>query len=361
MWLWPFLVLLRLQRGCGTLEKEKTDHVALNEQRYRSCDSCPFASASLPHGEFIHLKLTTTDGYGRTGNYVIAIRNAVNLAYICKAVLELPAYDEKGNAFNFSSQRFFDFRSLKGEAPQVPECRNTEATAVHYWFLQFGTRHRDPASPAIRRLPAIDDARAITQINRCLQKYLGICSAEKYCRGLEDVTDKRTVVVHMRHGDVYRSNFTTVDISPEYGQPPLSFYLSIFDFVRPKRVIVVGEPSHKGPVWKALRMLQEHHALRYEVDFRSGRFRDDLRLMICAETFVESRSSVMTLVRLGFASRIFTAGECYQLAFAPLTKIYTCDVSEGYKKYYQLSHTNEASEWVDALLESSHVPRVCQT
>lgn len=358
MWLWPcLLVFLCLNPAYSMLEERNTDQFSLNEQRSRPCDSCLLASASLPQGKFIHMKFSTTHGYGRTGNYIISMRNALNLAYLCKAVLELPALDDEGNAFDFSSHRFFDFRSLKkGDALQAPECRNTEENALYFWFLQFGTHHRQLGSPQIRRLPAIDEVPASTEINRCLREYLGICNSEKYCHGLKDVTNEQTIVVHLRHGDLYPANFTSKDVSPEYGQPPLSFYLSIFDFVKPKRIIIVAEPSHEGPVWKALHVLQEHNALRYEIEFRSGPFREDLRFMLCAETFVESRSSLMSLVRLGFASRIFTAGECYKSTFA---KIYSCGVSEEYKQYYE-RHTNGASEWVDALLQGSQVPHRCQ-
>jgi len=345
----------------GTLEGGTGKHLINYKDRFSFCGNCPYVLSTLTQGNnFIHLKFTTTQGYGRTGNYVIAMRNALNLAYLCKAVLELPAFDHQGNAFSFSSQRFFDFRSVKEGSPlQAPECANTEKDTFYYWFLQFGTHHRVQGSPHIRRLPAMD-AQASTMTNRCLQQYLGICSEEEYCRGLrEDVADEQTVVVHVRHGDIYPSNFSSKHVLPEYGQPPLSFYLSIFDFVRPKRVIIVGEPSFEGPVWKALQVLQKHKALRYHVEFRSEQFRDDFRLMICAKTFVESRSTLMSVVRLGFASRIFTSEECHRpVASAPLRKIYSCDASDDYKKYY-LQHENSAAEWVDALLQSSQVPRAC--
>ena len=160
-----------------------------------------------------------------------------------------------------------------------------------------------------------------------------------------DVTDEQTVVVHVCHGDIYPSNFSSKHVLPEYGQPPLSFYLSVFDFVKPKRVIMVGELSFKGPVWKALQMLQKHKALRYNVEFRSGQFREDLRLMLCAKTFVESRSTLMSVVPLGFARRVFTSEECYRPdASAPLRKVYTCESSNDYKKYYKF-HANSAPEW----------------
>ena len=152
-----------------------------------------------------------------------------------------------------------------------------------------------------------------------------------------DVTDEQTVVVHVCHGDIYPSNFSSKHVLPEYGQPPLSFYLSVFDFVKPKRVIMVGELSFKGPVWKALQMLQKHKALRYNVEFRSGQFREDLRLMLCAKTFVESRSTLMSMVPLGFARRVLTSEECYRPdASAPLRKVYTCESSNDCKKLYKL-------------------------
>ena len=405
-----------------------------HQQRNRfSCGECPLASASLPDQQgqhkFVHLHLTTTLGYGRTGNYVMAMQNAFKLAYLCKAVLELPAFDFQGNAFSFSSNRFFDFRTVKPrDALRAPECTNTANNTLYYWFLKFGTRTRHPSEglPSLRYLPDVEDERVEKSMNVCLQRYLGICGdgddvgggggggggggdsgvvigggvavdsggdgsrvvegagsfgkgvtgPEKkrhqqvdyippFCRGLfereQSDESERTVVAHVRHGDVYPSNFTALPVPLEYGQPPLSTYLSVFDFVNASRVILVGEPSSKGPVWKALKMLQANNALRYKVEFRSGNFRDDLRLMLCADTVVESRSTLMAVVRLGFASRIFTTEECFRpvvAGSAHVQKIYSCEASESYKKYYR-QHLNEASEWVDALLHDSQAPRLC--
>jgi len=125
------------------------------------------------------------------------------------------------------------------------------------------------------------DAQASTQTNRCLQQYLSICSEEEYCRDLEeDVTCEHMVVVHVRYGDIFPPNFSSKDVLPEYGQPPPP----IFDFVRPKRVIIVGEPSFEGPVWKKNKKVpQKHKALRNNVEFRSEQYRDDLVRMICAK------------------------------------------------------------------------------
>lgn len=366
----------------------------------------------------MHLHFTTL-GYGRTGNYVIAMQNAFKLAYLCKAVLELPAFDFQGQALTLSSNRFFDFRTMKpGDAIQAPECTNTANNTIYYWFLKFGTRtrHLSEGSPFLRFLPDVEDERVQKSMNVCLQRYLGICGdgddvgvgggsavggvgvdsggdgsgvvegagsfgksvtgPEKerhqqvdftppFCRGLlereQHDESERTVVAHVRHGDVYPSNFSALPVPLEYGQPPLSTYLSVFDFVNASRVILVGEPSFKGPVWKALKMLQANNALRYKVEFRNGNFRDDLRLMLCADTLVESRSTLMAVVRLGFARRIFTTEECFRPAVAGSThvqKIYSCEASESYKKYYR-QHLNEASEWVDALLHDSQAPRLC--
>lgn len=321
------------------------------------CGDCSFATASLPQGKFIHVKLNSTGGFGRTGNYVIAIQSAFKLAYLCKAVLELPAFDIRGDAFNFSSHRFFDFRSLEEDAIQSPECTNTDTDTFHYYHLNFGTHDIHPDSHQNPRIPATDDHVRSMRTNHCLQRYLGICSEEEeFCHGLEDVVDERTVVAHFRQGDIYPPNFDS-NVHPSYGQPPLSFYLSVFDFLQPNQVIAVSEPSHEGPVWRALRMLHDYKTLRYNITFQSGHFRDDLRLMLCAKTFVESSSTLMTLVRLGFATKRFLSSDCQQPTAQ--TKIYSCDVDGDYHKYYH-RHTNAASEWVDALLQRTQAPRLCQ-
>jgi hypothetical protein len=61
------------------------------------------------------------------------------------------------------------------------------------------------------------------------------------------------VVVHVRYGDIPPHSFSSKDDLPEYGQPPLPFYLSIFDFVKPNREIIVGEPFFEGPFWKKIK------------------------------------------------------------------------------------------------------------
>ena len=173
--------------------------------------------------------------------------------------------------------------------------------------MVLALRHVSPDPRLTSYSPSSCNGCSSTQTNLCLQQYLSICSEEEYCRDLEeDVTCEHMVVVHVSYGDISPPNFSSKDVLPEYGQPPPP----IFDFVRPKRVIIVGEPSFEGPVWKALQELQKHKALPSNVEFRSEQYRDDSRRMICAKNFAESRSTLVSVVRLGFASRIFTLEQC---------------------------------------------------
>lgn len=54
----------------------------------------------------------------------------------------------------------------------------------------------------------------------------------------------------------------------------------------------------------------------------------------------------MSLIRLGFASGIFTTGECYKLAFAPLTKFTAAMLARDSKNIIKDTQAKPPSRWM---------------
>src|SRR4028118_3687 len=97
------------------------------------------------------------------------------------------------------------------------------------------------------------------------------------------------LVMHFRDGDV----FDTEDVKPGYWQPPLAYYLAVFERDCPRRVWLVFEdrrnPTVAG-VEEALRLRG------VEVVVQSGTLLDDLRVLLSARRLV---ASVGTFVPAG--------------------------------------------------------------
>ncbi len=84
-------------------------------------------------------------------------------------------------------------------------------------------------------------------------------------------------------------------------QPPLAYYYSIIDFTKPEKVILVGEDNNHGPVWDAFEQMQSYGIANFDIEFHSWNLREYMLTMLCAQKFVESVSSLMIVIQLGFA------------------------------------------------------------
>ena len=100
----------------------------------------------------------------------------------------------------------------------------------------------------------------------------------------------------------------------------MDYYYSIINFTNPSKVIFVGENFNHGPVWKAFERLQSFGMTKFDIRFQSSRFREDLVTILCARTMVESMSSLMTVTRLGFATRRFSM--CCENHFPEAQQVY---------------------------------------
>ena len=367
-----------------------------------TCPSCRFASSAsifgasspslssssisktsnLQRSSAARIIMATTKGWGRTGNYVHSMFNAMHLAFLCGGMLELPKADKMGHAFDPGPTRFFDFTPASGSRDLFPGvrvkalnatmCKDTKANAFYFAFLDRDMPKADPL---------VEGA-----LYNCLRHYLGFCepgfcrrervegqhernasvaagnptSADDAALALSDSDPKRdanTVVAHIRQGDIYPKRYSS-RVHPGYAQPPLSFYLSIFNRTRPSTVVLVGEKSRTGPVWEALQMLHEYNVLAFDVQFQSSSTKEDLRTMVCAKTIIESRSTLMLLTRLGFAERTFTSADCHRPLDPQRQQVFRCSTGPEFQKHYA-RHTNNATEWVDALLTRSFEPTLC--
>ena len=144
----------------------------------------------------------------------------------------------------------------------------------------------------------------------CMRQYLGIC-IQGLCTDHRAANDG-VLTVHLRQGGIFRPDFS-LKVHPSYQQPSLAYYYSIINFTKPEKVIFVGEDRNHGPFWDAFEDLQRFGLTKFDIEFQSSNLREDLMTMICAQKFVESKSTLMQLIRLGFAVQRFSLYSCENL------------------------------------------------
>lgn len=361
--------LQHLSRDYATRQARARESRALQLRQRQVCEPCTFLSKGKPpdSNETVLIEMDSFEGIGRTGNYIIAATRAAYYAHSCGAVLILPHQDALGSAFELSSAaNVLDFRDGNGDSPR---CQSMQENAGFFWNLKF--KPANHAGPSNRHSPKYPSHEVQQAIDVCLRHYLGFCD-EAHCSGLEDNFSRDTVVVHLRQGDVFptpqdclafqNTSFLEHHRSiwagaAKYGQPPLSFYFSIFRSVRAKRVIIVGDHSNKGPVWQFFEMASRYETTAYSVQLVSSSVLDDIRLMTCSHTLVASRSTLVHVLRLGFSRRLY-ASECISPA-SSRTEAFQVGVSEEFEKYYT-QHENLKDEWVSSLLSTGpHEPLEC--
>eukprot|EP00906_Rhabdomonas_costata_P009208 RCo013053 len=313
----------------------------------RYCPRCRFTAVSRDGGgganggadpPVVEYKMTTMRGFGRTGNAAIAMFNALGLGYICRGRVELPEQDDFMGTFVVQARhRRLDFT----QAPPEPGAKFVTCRSI-----TSGTRDFFYKTGEMARL----GGRVKRQLMNCLRHYLGFC-VPGYCDGQD--TSEGTLVAHIRQGDVYLNTFRP----PQgYGQPSLAYYLSILNFTRPRKTIFVYEPQVEGPVLKALRLHARFGLLPGKVQFQTKIFREDLRTMICASAFVESRSTLMHTTQLGFARRIFST-RC-RAGLLPGSMVYRVTALGNYERFFH-DHGNTREEQLESLLTWADPPVAC--
>ena len=296
------------------------------------CGECKFlpANSSVPNGPTpVHVRMTDSRGHGRTGNSVLAMFNAMKLAYACKSILSLPSNDNLGVFHHQGS--FFNFSQRPGNASSHPLCEQELVQGNARTFFQS-------------QVP-IELAQVVTHdLWACMRQFLGIC-VEGLCSNQLSARDG-VLTVHLRHGDISPPGFL-FQHNHTYQQPSLEYYYSIINFTNPKNVLFVEEDYSHGPIWKAFKKLHTFGISRFDIQFQSSSVREDLVTMLCAGMMVESFSTLMSTVRLGFATRRFSL--CCENYFPEAQEVYRIETGTFNGGW----HDNSAKEWVAMLLEGN--------
>ncbi len=296
---------------------------------------------------------STHHGPGRTGNYVTSMFLAMKLAYACKSTLELPRTDEHGGAFHFQ-RRLFDFTQRPGNASKTLLCKEEfVGSAGDFWPL---ASHRGNKFKFER---AKDVPMNVAGVERklwtCMRHYLGFC-VEGFCKEHPSVAQDGVMVVHLRTGDIYKSNYSD-NVNRLYQQPFLAYYYSIINFTNPEKIIFVGEGGNHGPVWDAFEDMRSFGIAKFAIEFQSSSLVEDMRTMLCARKFVESDSTLMNVIRLGFATQRFSPYACDMSMLSKEHQVYHVDAGE----FNGGQHVNSAEEWVAMLLHGkASLPKLCR-
>ena len=345
----------RSSRGNGTTTGNAKTSVAAPAARCRKCEFWHGRGpdpAETPPPALVRVT-STHHGPGRTGNYVTSMFLAMKLAYACKSTLELPRTDERGGAFHFQ-RRLFDFTQRPGNASGSVLCREEfVGSAGEFWPL---ASHR--GNNIFKFEKAKDVPTNVAWVERklwtCMRHYLGFC-VEGFCTEHRSVARDGVVVVHLRTGDIYKSNYSD-NVNRLYQQPFLAYYYSIINFTNPEKIIFVGEGGNHGPVWDAFEDMRSFGIAKFAIEFQSSSLVEDMRTMLCARKFVESDSTLMNVIRLGFATQRFSPHACDMSMLSKEHQVYHVDAGE----FNGGQHVNSAEEWVAMLLlGKASLPRLC--
>lgn len=298
----------------------------------------------IPNENLIDIVFKTVQGVGRTGNYVIALRIALNLAIHCKKVIKLPDDDTKGKAFEFD-QKFsiLDFSWLNSTMKSY--CKTIKfpihENARFFWYL--ANKHKD-LSYRLEKSLEYDSLNIEYERDVCFQKYLGICD-KNYCtfdaqNSLKNSPD--TLVMHLRQGDLFKPGFKS-NVARGKGQPPLSYYLAALKIANWSNVLIVTEPGIEGPIGSIFKIIND--SLIVPVHWQKSNWHDDLRTILCARNLVASKSTLDNVLIYGYA-KILISYRCLE-NFPGNKQLYRIRM-KNYSPF--INHDNSPAEWIKILL-----------
>lgn len=329
--------------------------------RFRSCNlECPWSVAPTNRNlsdETVGFHMVSFAGYGRTGNYVMSMRNAINLAFACRKSIMLPLVDDSGNAFRVNASfSLLDFSKVGGHPHQA--CASLtfpmSGNARLFWNLDENMKAilNDHLESNMVHTYGKNGA-SILEV--CIKKYLGICDDE-YCTfpktSVLNPMEGDVLVMHLREGDIFKENFDP-DVHRNYGQPPVSYYLQALTFKKWDKAIIVTQPGIEGPIRQSL--LLGNESMSTALYIQMAEWYDDLRTCLCAANLVTSKSTLESVFPLGFANTIFSY-RCLQNNLKD-KHIYQISLSDEYQPFE--FHDNSPEEWVETLLHISHKPSLC--
>lgn len=311
-----------------------------------SCTPCKYLGVSGVL-DSLTIEMISMYGYGFTGNYISSTTKAFYRAHACKAVLVLPKTDDFLGVF-MPPTNTFNFSTRPGHPH--PDCYNAS--------LGYGLKGD---SSTFWHLPRLsfdiifehDYNMENNIVDSCIQHYLGICEPH-FCSQFPDL--KNTLVAHIRnHRDSYPENFAAPG-SSLYGQPPLSYYLKAFSFAGWDNILLVGQSTPAAnPIWVMFKLLHKTGVLRQNIEFVSGEWKDDFRLLLCAKNIVMSKSTLSVPIRLGRADRFFSFS-CFQ-PLESRSEVFRIEIGSNYTP---ISHyKNTAEQWAESLLHRVLDPIRC--
>jgi hypothetical protein len=292
-----------------------------------------FANGTLPKVVRMH-----GGQYGRTGNVIILMLNAMKLAYICKVAIELLLPDDSDNVFQLQ-EGLFDFTQRPGEASTDFQCEQDVDMDYGDFYWLFSKTD----------LPM--DAHVLNKLWDCMQQFLGFC-VQGFCKD-HQATQDGVLVVHLRQGDIYPPDFDQ-GVYSTYQQLSLAYYFSIINFSNPEKVIFVVEDNNHGPVWDAFEQMHSYGMTeQFDIEFQPSNFREDMLTMLHAQKFVESVFTLMIMIRLSFAVQRFSfscqvacCGVQFFQGLPNMQQVYLVDPGQFAVGF----HSNSAKEWVAMLL-----------
>lgn len=147
----------------------------------------------------------------------------------------------------------------------------------------------------------------------------------------DEILDKDTLVIHIRGGDI----FTKRRVHPDYITPPLSYYCNIIDENSPKQIIIVSEDKNNYCIKRLLRKYKN-------IQFAIQSFEKDVALLLSAQKIVESFGTFSSTIAYLSKNIKTIYRPSYQFDFILLDcKIININLEEYREKMYPWKNTGE--------------------
>jgi len=231
-------------------------------------EPCPYLyDSQQPLPEGVPVTTMTRHPYGRLGNWIRCVNNAMVAAISCSGVLKLPFLPDE-QPFGRRELTFY-FNTGK----RLSNCGGTfTGGCPHYYYKNIPiTTHED------ERSHASDEYRRdiFPILSKCLNVYLNFNRSLCPMDLLKDA-----LVIHIRNGDNYEGKPHS-----KLGQQPLCSLLAAMEHRLWRRILVVAETlnpqeSRSGPLLQFLYSIKD--VFRSPIVFVNGTFFDHLVLRTCA-------------------------------------------------------------------------------
>lgn len=259
------------------------------------------------------------DWPGRWANRILTVTNACRYA----------------EAAGYTRVEFPPDTTLVGSTiavtPQTSPAPNAPATVARpgLHFYDLDPAHLPPVVAARLR-----PRRAVAQayVVPLLAPGLAPCRADEYLPA-------DTLVAHLRSGDIW-STF----IHPVYFQPPLHFYTDAVARASPARVVLVTSPDRANVCYAPFRAYLEARGIPYK-EQASGRFEDDLKVLLRARTLVWGTTTIRLAVGvLGAAAETQYCTDSSDHMLPEVGRVVLLPTSDAYRTAVRAGWTNSPEQ-----------------